>query len=52
VGKDANIIVSEGDVLDMKSSIITLAFIQGRQVPLTDKHQQLYERYKTKYGLK
>ena len=52
VGKDANIIVSEGDVLDMKSSIITLALIQGRQVPLTDKHQQLYERYKTKYGLK
>ncbi len=52
VGKDANIIISEGDVLDMKSSIITLALIQGRQVPLTDKHQQLYERYKTKYGLK
>ncbi len=52
VGKDANIIVSEGDVLDMRTSIITLAFIQGREVPLKDKHDQLYERYKYKYGLK
>lgn len=51
-GKDANIIVSEGDVLDMKSSIITLAFIQGRLVDLNDKHKQLYERYKHKYGIR
>ncbi len=28
VGKDANIVISEGDILDMKSSIITHAFIQ------------------------
>jgi len=52
VGKDANIIVSEGDLLDMKSSIITQAFIQGRQVSLDNKQHQLYERYKYKYGLK
>ena len=52
VGKDANIIVSEGDLLDMKSSIITQAFIQGRLVSLDNKQQQLYERYKYKYGLK
>jgi imidazolonepropionase-like amidohydrolase len=52
VGKDANIIISEGDVLDMKSSIITAAFIQGRQVSLDNKQHQLYERYKYKYGLK
>lgn len=51
-GKDANIIVSEGDLLDMKSSIITHAFIQGRLVSLDNKQQQLYERYKYKYGLK
>lgn len=51
-GKDANIIVSEGDLLDMKSSIITQAFIQGRLVSLDNKQQQLYERYKYKYGLK
>ena len=52
VGKDANIVISEGDILDMRSSIITHAFIQGRQADLTDKHRQLYERYKTKYDLK
>ncbi len=51
-GKDANIIVSEGDLLDMKSSIITQAFIQGRLVSLDNKQHQLYERYKHKYGLK
>jgi imidazolonepropionase-like amidohydrolase len=52
VGKDANIVVSEGDILDMRSSIITHAFIQGRQVSLDDKHKQLNERYKYKYGIK
>ena len=52
VGKDANIIVSEGDILDMKTSIVTDAFIQGRKVELNDKHKQLYERYKYKYGTK
>jgi len=52
VGKDANIIVSEGDILDMKTSIVTDAFIQGRKVSLENKQTQLYERYKYKYGLK
>ncbi|MFT3950165.1 MAG: amidohydrolase family protein [Agriterribacter sp.] len=52
VGKDANIVVSEGDILDMKSSIVTHAFIQGRLVSLANKQTQLYERYKEKYGLK
>ena len=50
-GKDANIIVSDGDVLDIKSSNIDYAFIQGRQINLDNKQKQLYERYKTKYGL-
>ena len=52
VGKDANIVVSEGDILDMRTSIITDAFIQGRKVSLENKQTQLYERYKYKYGLK
>jgi imidazolonepropionase-like amidohydrolase len=49
-GKDANIVISEGDILDVRTSIITHAFIQGRQVSLEDKHKQLNERYKYKYG--
>ena len=52
VGKDANIVISTGDILDMRSSKIVSAFIQGRNVDLTDKHKQLFERYKYKYGIK
>ncbi|MDI9366611.1 MAG: amidohydrolase family protein [Flavobacterium sp.] len=51
-GKDANMIVSDGDILDMKSSNVAYAFIQGRQVSLDNKQKQLYERYKHKYGIK
>lgn len=51
VGKDANIIISEGDILDMKSSIVTKAFIQGRDINLDDKHKELNEKYKKKYGI-
>jgi imidazolonepropionase-like amidohydrolase len=51
-GKDANIVVSEGDILDMRSSKVTHAFIQGRTIELNDKHKQLFERYKYKYGIK
>ncbi|WP_315817506.1 amidohydrolase family protein [Paraflavitalea speifideaquila] len=51
-GKDANLLVCDGDLLDMRSNIIQQAFVQGRELNLTDKHKQLYERYKYKYGLK
>ncbi len=50
-GKDANIVISKGDILDMRSSVITHAFIQGRAISLDDKHKQLNERYNSKYGL-
>jgi len=52
VGKDANIVISEGDILDMRTSQISHAFIQGRKIDLTDKHKQLNERYERKYGQK
>ena len=51
-GLDANIIVSEGDVLDMRTNQLTHAFIQGRQIELTNKQVKLYEKYKKKYGQK
>ena len=51
-GKDANIVVSEGDILDMRTSIILHAFIQGREVSLENKQKQLYDRYMYKYELK
>lgn len=52
VGKDANIVISDGDILDMRSNKISNVLIQGRMVDLTDKHKQLYERYKSKYAIK
>ncbi|MBK9731655.1 MAG: amidohydrolase family protein [Chitinophagaceae bacterium] len=51
-GKDANILISTGDVLDMRTSNIERAFIQGRDINLDNSQKQLYETYKTKYGLK
>ena len=51
-GKDANIVVADGDILDMKSSNVVCAFIQGRLVSLDNKQKQLYERYKYKYSIK
>lgn len=52
VGKDANIVISEGDILDMKSNNVTDAWIQGRKIDLNDKHKMLYDRYSEKYKLK
>jgi imidazolonepropionase-like amidohydrolase len=51
-GKLASLIVSEGDIMDMKSSTITHAFIAGRPVNLMNQQTELYLKYKTKYGLK
>ncbi len=51
-GKDANIVVSDGDILDMKTNNVIYAFIQGRQINLDNKQKQLYQKYMAKYGLK
>jgi len=51
-GKDANIVISDGDILDMRTSNVIDAFIQGRKIDLTDKQKQLNERYRRKYGQK
>jgi imidazolonepropionase-like amidohydrolase len=50
-GKDANIVISTGDILDMRTSLIEHCIIQGREVSLDNKQTQLYHRYMTKYGL-
>ena len=51
-GKDANIVISGGDILDMRTSKVSEAFIQGRQIDLTDKHKLLNDRFNKKYDLK
>jgi len=49
VGKDANIVVSTGDILDMSTNNIEYAFITGRNISLDNKHKQLSRRFQTKY---
>lgn len=48
-GKDATIIVTDGDPLDTRTHV-TAAYIQGRTVDLSSKHTRLNEKYKQKYG--
>ena len=48
-GKDADIVVSTGDILDMSTNNIEYAFITGRQISLDNKHKQLYRRFSEKY---
>lgn len=52
VGKDATLFVSEGDVMDMKSCIVSHAFVSGKLVNLPTKQEELYDRYSRKYGHK
>ncbi len=52
VGKEANFIISSGDILDMRTNNVTDAFIQGRKINLDDKQKQLNDRYEQKYELK
>jgi imidazolonepropionase-like amidohydrolase len=47
-GKDATLFVADGDILETPTHV-ELAFVQGRQVDLTSKHTQLYDKYKEKY---
>lgn len=49
-GKDANIIVSSGDVFDMRTNNLTHAFIMGSEIQLDARQQWLYKKYSDKYG--
>jgi imidazolonepropionase-like amidohydrolase len=48
-GKDANIVVSTGDILDMKTNNVEYAFITGRNISLDNKFKQLNRRFGAKY---
>jgi imidazolonepropionase-like amidohydrolase len=47
-GKAATLLVADGDILEIATSV-TAAYIDGRTVDLTDRHKQLYHKYKKKY---
>lgn len=48
-GKQANIVVSEGDMLDIRTNKIVYSFISGRKINLDNKHEKLYRKFSDKY---
>jgi imidazolonepropionase-like amidohydrolase len=50
-GKDATIMITNGSPLEI-STQIEQVFIQGRKIDMTDRHLQLYKRYKEKHRQK
>ena len=51
-GKQASLLVSDGDILDMRGNVVQMVYIRGGKVNLDDKQKRLYEKYKDKYGKK
>ncbi|MBX2827172.1 MAG: amidohydrolase family protein [Flavobacteriaceae bacterium] len=50
VGKSATLFVSDGDALDMRTNILTHAFIDGREISLESHQTKLWKRYMGKYS--
>ncbi len=46
-GKDATLIVTDGDILDPRTRVLA-AYLDGRALDLTDKQKRLYERYRNR----
>ena len=42
--------LEKGDALDMRGNALTRAYIQGREIELTARQQELFERYRDKYS--
>jgi imidazolonepropionase-like amidohydrolase len=51
VGKSADFFVSTGDALDMRTSAVKFAYIQGREISLENHQKSLHQKYLNKYGL-
>jgi hypothetical protein len=49
-GKSATLFISEGDALDMRTNIISHAFIDGRLLSLETHQTELWKRYSEKYS--
>lgn len=48
-GKDANFILTRGDVLELATPVISV-YIAGEKQAMTSRHSRLCERYQTRYG--
>ena len=50
-GKSATLVLSKGDLLDMRTNAVTRAFIDGRGISLDSKQTYLEKKFRGKYGL-
>ena len=48
MGKDATLVVSDGDVLETATQV-EAAFVRGAPVDLNDRHKRLWHKYEEKY---
>jgi len=48
IGKDATLIVTNGDPLEIESNVL-MEFIQGKKIDLRSRHTVLYDKYREKY---
>lgn len=51
-GKLASVVLSRGNILDMRSNDVVFACIAGKPIALSNKQTDLYNTYKKKYKLK
>jgi imidazolonepropionase-like amidohydrolase len=49
VGKDANVVVADGSILEPRTNIKYM-FIEGRMIPLTSRHTRLFDSFKDRKG--
>lgn len=50
VGKNATLFISEGDALDMRTNMLSKAYIDGRDISLETHQTKLWKRYQAKYS--
>lgn len=50
VGKQATLLVSVGDIMEIATNDIVQAYIRGQKVGLKNKQQEMYEKYTEKYA--
>ena len=50
-GKSATLVVSKGDLLDMRTNAVTAAYIDGRSIALESKQTYLDRKFRGKYGI-
>ena len=48
VGKDASLIVTDGNPLEIRTNVLR-AYLQGREVDLSNRQLRLYKKYQQKY---